>query len=301
MPIKTAIDKALPSFVHYGVDESAGNNIVVSLTSFPERLPGLHYCLYSLLTQSIKPEKLILWLGREQFSGLEADLPASILDLRKNGLEIRWTSDIKQYKKIIPALTSYPDKLIVTADDDIYYRPNWLELLYQDYLDNNKAPMVYAHRVHKIKLLPDGLPLPYLLWQHCQGYHPEPSYYNFPTTGGGNLYPPGTLHEDVLNESRFQELAPFADDLYIWAMAVLKGTKTKIVQDNHRAIIDLFPEMTTLQSSHFTLAKINCVMGKNDEQLLNILNYYPDILMKLVIERKVLQKNRPQPCRTQAI
>ena len=45
----------------------------------------------------------------------------NITRLRRHGLDIRTTEDIGPYKKIIPALLAFPEAIIVTADDDIFY------------------------------------------------------------------------------------------------------------------------------------------------------------------------------------
>ena len=57
--------------------------LIVSLTSFPERIPTLHICLSSLMQQTVKPDMLVLWLAKEQFPNLEADLPEEILRLKQ--------------------------------------------------------------------------------------------------------------------------------------------------------------------------------------------------------------------------
>lgn len=37
------------------------------------------------------------------------------------------------YKKIIPSLKEYPENIIFTCDDDIFYPKGWLKDLYEDY------------------------------------------------------------------------------------------------------------------------------------------------------------------------
>lgn len=55
--------------------------------------------------------------------------------------------DIRSYKKLIPILKKYPNKIIVTADDDVIYKKDWLERLYKDHL---KYPnYILVHRVTK--------------------------------------------------------------------------------------------------------------------------------------------------------
>ena len=40
-------------------------NLIVSLTSFPQRMYDIKYTIFSLMNQTIKPEKIILWLGED--------------------------------------------------------------------------------------------------------------------------------------------------------------------------------------------------------------------------------------------
>ena len=108
--------------------------IIVSLTSYPDRIYDIHYCLYSLLNQNFKPDKLILWLSKEEFPKLDENLPSRILKLKKHGLEIKWTEkNFRSYNKLIHSLKEYPNEIIVTADDDIFYPGDWLESLYENY------------------------------------------------------------------------------------------------------------------------------------------------------------------------
>ena len=78
--------------------------LIVSLTSYPLRMKTIHFTLHTLLNQSIKPDKIILWLAKEQFPRREKDVPRRIRRLRKYGLSIEWCNDIRSYKKLIPTL-----------------------------------------------------------------------------------------------------------------------------------------------------------------------------------------------------
>ena len=48
--------------------------LIVSLTSFPERINLAHITISTLLNQSLEPDKIILWLAEEQFFQKENDL-----------------------------------------------------------------------------------------------------------------------------------------------------------------------------------------------------------------------------------
>ena len=89
----------------YGLNtEERSPKIIVSLTTFPKRIKTVHITIEQLLTQSVKPDKLILWLAEEQFPNKENDLPEDLLRLREFGLTIGWCKDLRSYKKLLPTL-----------------------------------------------------------------------------------------------------------------------------------------------------------------------------------------------------
>ena len=255
-----------------GIDETGDNPIVLSLTSYPARMRELHYCLVSLLTQNCKPGKIILWLGKENFPRREAEIPEEVLALRNKGLEIRWTKDIKSYKKLIPALEIFTNSIIVTADDDAFYPPDWLETLYNDYLRMNCRAMIYAHRAHRITFLNTHTVNPYLLWRRGSENPPGESFLNFATGLGGILYPPGSLHQDILDEQLYSRLCPTADDIFFWAMALLQGSPIRVVENK----IAELPNINGANSEN-ALYKVNLTGGQNDVQLSNIFTHYPQL------------------------
>ena len=104
------------------VSHGLSNELIVSLTSYAARFGTLGLTLRCLLTQSVKPDRVILWLAPEDI----VRLPMPIRALTRHGLDIRETRDLRSYTKIIPALRAFPDAIIVTADDDLFYERHWL-------------------------------------------------------------------------------------------------------------------------------------------------------------------------------
>ena len=200
--------------------------LIVSLTSYPPRIEAVHLVIETLLKQTFRPDKLILWLSEEEFPNREKDLPKKLLQQTMRGLEIEWCEDIKSYKKLIPALKAYPDAVIVTADDDIYYHQEWLERLYRAYINNPDC--IHAHRITKFYLDEND---EFAIVAGGQDYWKLPSYLNKLVGVGGVLYPPHCFHPDVLDESKFMELAPTSDDIWFWLMAALAGYKVTAVQN----------------------------------------------------------------------
>lgn len=277
---KRKLDRAISQLNSSGINPEGGTNLIVSLTSFPERMYDIHYTLYSLLTQSLRPEKVILWLAREQFPRGERDIPATVLKLRDYGLSIEWCEDLKSYKKLVPALREYPEKCIATADDDTYYPSEWLEQMHAEYRKCPSKKTVYAHRARRAFFLHEGELAPYKQWsiKQVEGE----SFFHVGTGGAGILYPPHTLHEDVLNPSLFQKLAPQADDLYFWAMAILKKTTVKAIHQGYHALIITNHKRELGQNGEFTLLANNVDRKHNDIYLHNIVSHYPIILQTLI-------------------
>ena len=161
--------------------------VVVSLTSFPERINTVVKTIKTLLNQSMKPDEVILWLAPEQFPNKEADLPKELLDLRQYGLTIDWYKDIRSYKKIIPALKKFPNAVIITTDDDIYYAEDTVESLYKSYLAHKDE--VQAHRCDWVKVEKSKI-----TWEKTRElfkdkHRGQASFHNRLTGYGAVLYP----------------------------------------------------------------------------------------------------------------
>ena len=243
--------------------------IIISLTSFPDRIPTLHRSLASLLNQTLKPDMVILWLAKEQFPDLENNLPEEILNLKEFGLSIRWCNDIKSYKKLVPALKEFPHDIIVTADDDVFYDRTMLEKLYNSY---KKFPQnIHCHKTKKI-IFKDGKIT--AKQKKCYKY---PSFANIPVGVGGVLYPPHSLFKDAVSEELFTKLAPTNDDLWFWASAVLNNTKIMKIEHN----ID---EPVIIEETYDS-PKLSDINNHGEKlfyvQLENILNYYGELKDKV--------------------
>ena len=61
--------------------------IIVSLTSYGDRLNTLSICLKSLLNQTKKADKILVYLTDDI---KESHLPSSLLELRDRGIEYRF-------------------------------------------------------------------------------------------------------------------------------------------------------------------------------------------------------------------
>lgn len=277
---RVELDKKISSFNEIGINtDKRPQKLIISLTSFPQRINEIHYTLYSLLNQSIKPDEVVLWLCSDEFPNKEKDLPQTILDLQKNGLTIKFSEIyLRSYTKLVPSLKEFPDDIIVTADDDIYYPKDWLKKLYIQHQKNPKN--VICHRCHRAILNSDNTLAPYSKWPH-NVTKIKPSFFNFATGVGGVLYPPHCLYKEVTNIDLFKQLAPYADDIWFWAMEVLNNTKVKTFLNRQRKLILVNPEREMRNNNEITLAKINIAQDGNNKQMKQVLEHYPQIIDKL--------------------
>ncbi len=277
---KEKISYEMERFKDIGVSYNTKNSepkLIVSFTSYPDRMYNIHYTVYSLLNQTKKPDMVILYLAADEFPNGEADLPDKLLKFKEYGLTIKWCKNLKSYKKLIPALIEFPDDIIVTADDDIYYEKDWLYKLYNSYLKNPEY--IHAHRCHKITF-EDNTIRPYNKWKMCIDDN-SADFINFCTTGGGVLYPPNSLHKDVQREELFLKLAPDADDIWFYTMAILNNKKIKVINKPYNNIKYVNPERELGIYDENTLYRKGNGTGGNDIQLNNIFEYYPEIKKKL--------------------
>lgn len=238
--------------------------VIVSLTSYENRFKDLPIVLYSLLNQSLKPDRVILWLD-EDYNDL-SNIPYEISQFIKNGLEIRFVKDIKSYTKVIHAFREFSDSIIVTADDDIYYPQDWLKKLYLSYIANPKD--IQVHRAHRV-LTENGKILPYEKWdKHVE--EESARYDNFITGVGGALYPPNCFSREVLREDIFLKYAPNADDLWLWTMALTHSKKIRVVKNHIKTLISVNIFNQLFKDNLYK----NNKNGGNDRQLENLMKYY---------------------------
>jgi hypothetical protein len=178
--------------------------------------------------------------------------------MQRYGLEIRYCEDLKSYKKIIPTLKVAPDAFIVTADDDVYYWPTWLEELVLAYRGDTLE--VLCHRAHKIRLDRKlQQPLPYDEWD-LEIEEASSSPLIFPTGVGGVFYPPFVFHPDVFREDIYQQYCAGADDVWLYWMARRRNAKIKKIGVNK-------PLLTWPATQENALWIANVIEGGNDAQI----------------------------------
>jgi hypothetical protein len=199
--------------------------LIVSLTSYPARYPTLHLTIKSLLDQTVRPDRIILWIAHS-----DADsLPGQVTALAGSLLEIRFCEDIKSFKKIVPTLLEYPQSFIAICDDDAYYPDSWLKRLIEAY--DAAHPTIVYYRGHRQSRLPDGSLAPYHQWHRSVTDERSllPGVDVMPTGLGGVLYPPGSLPSQATDVALIRQLCETCDDTWLYFMWRKAGWKAKRV------------------------------------------------------------------------
>lgn len=203
-------------------EKKKSDRLIVSLTSFPARISKVWLVVESMLRQTHKPDKIILWLTKEQIPDMGA-LPENLLALRKRGLDIVLCDDmIRSHTKYYYAFQQYPQDIVITIDDDIIYRTDFIENLLSFHERFPQA--IIANWAKKIVLTADNKSL-YSSWPEASAEDIGIVNYNYSIFGvGGVLYPPHSVYRDCFNLDLIKRLSLTADDIWLSCMAVLNKT-----------------------------------------------------------------------------
>ena len=243
--------------------DSNNRELIVSLTSYSKRIHDVHLVIESIAQQTVKPNRLILWLDENEFT-LDT-IPLILHKQIARGLDVRFCPNYKSYKKLIPTLQIFPDANIITIDDDILYPHDMIEMLMKEHCRYPKH--IIGHRAHEIKVQGNEI-LPYERWDNETKNH-QSSILCFITTGGGTLFPANSFNSEAVNDEVFLSLCENSDDIWFKAMALLNNTECKKVCDDR----NFFNRFLLLPDSQdIALYKNNII--NNDIQLKAVFDYY---------------------------
>ncbi|MDA0349740.1 MAG: hypothetical protein O3C43_21940 [Verrucomicrobia bacterium] len=192
---------------------------VVSLTTHSVRIHFAHLAIESIALGTLKPRKIILWLSDTEAN---QSLPPTLQRLAVRGLEIKLTKDLGPHTKYYPyieAETQFTEPL-VTADDDVFYPPHWLETLVEAHQKN--PSIIHCFRARRMRLNRYHFE-PYRIWDIATTS--EPSHLNFITAVHGVIYPPEFLKSVKAREKAFKNNCPKADDIWLTYLAFREGYK----------------------------------------------------------------------------
>ncbi|MEI6895138.1 MAG: glycosyltransferase family 2 protein [Colwellia sp.] len=250
--------------------------IVISLTTYNTRIKIVDKVIKSLLAQTLRVDKIILWLDENEFSF--GELPQKLTSLVSESFEIKFCPNYKSYKKLIPTLSLYPNATIITFDDDIDYPEDQVEKLVLNHLENRTFVIANVARNIAIK---NGKLLPYKEWSHASEQQVGKAYRHLLPIGvGGVLYPQGSLNHEVMNTEQFLKLAPHGDDLWLKCMTLLNGRRVLPTGAGY----ELLPRQVEGTREIGLWQQVNKNTDSNFEQLTDIMSHYK-VIQKLLSDK----------------
>lgn len=245
----------------------ASHEIVVSLTTHGRRIHDVYLAIESIMQGSVLPNRIVLWLSEAE---KDYQLPKTLVNQEKRGLEIRYTQDIGPYTKLIPSLLAFPDASIVTIDDDIIYPYDTLEMLlnahmkYPNLICANQVILARYDKNDKLALFRNWKPI-------LDKTSISPS--NFFEGFGGVLYPPRCFSQEVFNRDVFFKICPTADDIWFNFMAKLNH-RLCVCANSHYPVC--LPFLVNEEVQDLGLWRINNAKknSPHERQLHAVMDYY---------------------------
>lgn len=262
--VRSLANHFLPNYLSkpHRVTNKVIDGLIVSFTSFPARIDSVWQVVECLFRQTYLPEKIILWLSKEQFPS-DKNLPESLRCRLNDRFEIRFVEgDIRSHKKYYYVCKNFPDKYIFLIDDDIYYHSRIIENTWNAHLQNHRA--VICNYGYHIQVDKGHNIAPYMKWKRVYIHSDNTNL--FFGSGGGTLFHPSMLYQDVLKIDLACRLTPIADDIWLNAMVRLQGTSILLLKN--RLVLPIE------NKGDVKLADQNRIGNKNDEQIDNLNNYY---------------------------
>ena len=245
--------------------EERAEKLIVSLTSYPARIPFVHIAIKSLMLQSYKPDRIILWLAEEQFP--DKKIPEALTELQKYGLEIIWIHDIYGHKKYFyPVKNQKENEVVITFDDDIIYSKKAIERLMKTHQKHPHCLVVErGQSFNENNMYNPGK------WYTISDVGVKtPSYSINPSPGGGCLIPFKAFHDDACNEAKIRELAYKNDDIWYMFMCANNGTRIVKTRKYHRIF-------TVVEGSQLEqMATENVVNNYNEVIVRRLKKVYPE-------------------------
>lgn len=229
---------------------------VVSLTTYPARVGNVWRVIEMAANQRGIKEKyaICLYLIKSEFEGI--DLPAKIKELQARGLTVKFNEEnFKCHNKYFYAFKDYPEKTVITIDDDLQYNHHTISGLIKKNKEYPKC-IIYnrGNRILKNE--------PYNNWPFVENLT-CPQHDVFPTGVGGVLYPPHCCNRFVTDMEVIKKTCLRADDLWLNFMSRLNHTK--VVQTGLKSTYMVLPD--TSQQTALWLVNNDVVQVGNDVQI----------------------------------
>lgn len=262
--INRVMPKYFAAFPSRNLKQKQKSHVIVSITTIPSRIDKVWIPIECMMRQSVKPDKIVLWLGKDEFQDIV--LPDNLQKLQDKGLEIRFCKDVGVHTKYYYVLKEYSDDYVITVDDDMYYSTNLIKKLMRTAY---KYPgCVCARWVWKMK------------WSYHNKVYDSSTYDSFilkkaimnPAHDllalgvGGVLYPPDIFHKEDTQLEKALRLSPKNDD--VWLKVLELRADIKVAKVNERFV----PDVIVTDTQEMALSHQNVGQNQNTKYLQNSLD-----------------------------
>jgi len=194
-------------------------DIVVSFTSWTDRIDMAAARVEEMIQQTLQPERIYLNLAIEDFPNKDVDLDDTRLGyliFNYNDIEINWCHrNDRVFLKFLPTLNQFigaTNILIATIDDDISYAPNYLEELVKNW-ELNGEPNKF-----------------------CMS--------SVPDNGGREIYMAGAFKKDIFDYLTPEIINNQIDDVFYRLYLEKNGKVCKFDKGSEDEVIKLLPKTT---------------------------------------------------------
>lgn len=247
------------------LDGCKESKIVISLTSFPKRIDHVWLAIETMLCQTYKPSAIVLWLSKIQFPNEMDDIPQSLLNQTKRGLQIRFVEgDIRSHKKYFYAFHEYRDKYVVTIDDDMFFPTYFLDSMIKC-KEKHMDDIIASYGSHFEWNKTEGR----LDFQNkCAETNTSMKDVLF-GTGGGTLFEPSKFIDIMDTLDTIVGLCPTEDDMYL--NALMKAKDFNITFHMNGPLLNIrIPNNSTLMQYNGSVGDMS---SNNTKQVNNIVNH----------------------------
>ena len=250
--------------------------VTASLTSFPARIEYVHLAIKSLMQQSYKPDRIILWLANAQFP--DRTLPKNLTDLENYGLEIKWCDDLYGHKKYFYCIQQQKEnEVVITFDDDIIYPIDAIKRLVAKHREFPRC--LVCERAQSVPKRSNDF---YNVgrWDTISNVALKtPSYSVCPSTGGGYLIPYGAYPQHMLDKELILKYALKNDDM--WCMFMAAENKVRFIKTRkyHRS----FTVINASQS--VSLGQQNILQSNSEADFRKLKEAYPEAYGRILSDR----------------
>jgi hypothetical protein len=231
-------------------------NDILKALQCPYHTLTLSYSANDLTGKPRLPSSLYLQLEKIE------DIPYKLYRMKNRGVEfVLCDTSLRSHNKYYHAFKSFPNDCIITIDDDMFYRSDFIENL----INNHKKypDLIITNWAKKIS---QEKPI-YNCWGEVNDINVSITL--LPIGVAGVLYPPHSMYKDVLDDNLIKKLSITADDVWLTAMALLNGTK-KYFSGYKQNFLPI------LIKNNVCLDTLNVRDNVNQKCVDNINNYYKE-------------------------